>query len=174
MNQDPVYQRLREIGWRRTLTDAEQAELRAWLATHPEAAAEIELDAALNSTLARSPEASLPSNFTARVMAAIEQDEAAQRRATSRPEGGNWWRVFIPRFALATLVVVTVALGYRHYVATQRLELTDAAKQIAESHELSDMTVIEDFETIRNLNPAEATVDENLLAMSDDLLAMNK
>ena len=173
MNHDPVYQRLKEIGWRRALTDAEQAELRAWLATHPEAAADIELDAALNSTLAKSPDAPMPSNFTARVMAAIEQDAAAQRRATSRPKA-SWWRVFIPRFAMASLVVVTVGVGIRHNAATKRTELTDAAKQIAESRALSDMAVIEDFETIRNLNPVESTVDENLLAMSDDLLAMNK
>jgi hypothetical protein len=106
-------------------------------------------------------------------MAAIEQDEAAQRRATSRPKS-NWWRVFIPRFAVASLVVVCVTLGYRYNTTVQRLELSDAAQQIAGARELSDMTVIEDFETIRSLNPAEASVDENLLAMSDDLLALNQ
>jgi len=36
MNPDSTYQRLREIGWRRPLTEAEQAELRAWLAAHPD------------------------------------------------------------------------------------------------------------------------------------------
>jgi hypothetical protein len=173
MNHDPVYQQLREIGWRRPLTDAEQTELRAWLTTHPEAAADIEMDAALNAALAKSPDAPLSSNFTARVMAAIEQDEAAQSRASSRPKG-NWWRVFIPRFAVASFVVVCVTLGYRHNTTVQRMELSDAAQQIAGARELSDMTVIEDFETIRSLNPAEATVDENLLAMSDDLLALNQ
>lgn len=173
MNHDPTYQRLKEIGWRRKLTDAEQAELRAWIAAHPEAAADIEQESVLTDALTKSPDAPVPSNFTARVMAAIEQDEAAQRRATSRPKA-SCWRVFIPRFAVATLVVITVALGYRHTVAVKRLELTDAAKQIAESHALSDMAVIEDFETIRGLNPDEATVDENLLAMSDDLLALNR
>ncbi len=173
MNHDPVYQRLREIGWRRALTDVEQAELRVWLASHPEAAADIEQEAALNVALAKSPDAPLSSNFTARVMAEIERDEAAQRRASSRPKG-HWWRVFIPRFAVATLILVCVTLGYRHNAAVQRMELTDAAQQIAGARELSDMTVIEDFETIRSLNSAEATVDETLLAMSDDLLALNR
>ena len=42
MNPDPVYQRLRETGWRRPLTAAEQAELRAWLAAHPEQQADAE------------------------------------------------------------------------------------------------------------------------------------
>ena len=173
MNHDPVYQRLREIGWRRALTDAEQAELCAWLAAHPEAAPDIEQEAALNAALAKSPDAPLSSNFTARVMAAIEREEAAQRRNPARSRG-HWWRVFIPRVAVATLVVVCVTLGYRHNTAVQRMELTDAAKQIAEGRALSDLAVIEDFETIRSLNPAETFVDENLLAMSDDLLALNK
>jgi hypothetical protein len=39
MNQDPVYNRLRELSWRRPLTENEQAELRAWVAAHPEAQA---------------------------------------------------------------------------------------------------------------------------------------
>jgi hypothetical protein len=127
----------------------------------------------LNAALAKSPDAPLSSNFTARVMAAIERDEAAQHRSSARPQG-HWWRVFIPRFAVATLVVVCVTLGYRHNTAVHRMELTDAAKQIVEGRALSDLAVIEDFETIRSLNPAEAIVDENLLAMSDDLLALNK
>ncbi len=173
MNHDPVYQRLREIGWRRSLTDAEQAELCAWLAAHPEAAPDIEQEAALNAALAKSPDAPLSSNFTARVMAAIEQDEAARCRASSRPQV-QWWRVFIPRFAVAIVAIVCVTVGYRHNVAVKRMELTDAVRQIAETRALSDMAVIEDFETIRSLNPVEATVDENLLAMSDDLLALNK
>ncbi len=173
MNHDPVYQRLREIGWRRARTDAEQAEFRAWLAAHPEAATDIEQETALNSALAKSPDAPLPSNFTALVMAAIERDEAAQHRATSQPKA-TWWRVFIPRFAVTSLAVVCVTLAFRHNTTVRRMELSDAAQQIAGARELSDMTVIEDFETIRNLNPAEATVDETLLAMSDDLLALNR
>lgn len=173
MNHDPVYKRLLEIGWRRALTDAEQTELRVWIAAHPEAATDIKLETALNSVLTKPSSVPLSSNFTARVIAAIEQDKAAQHRASSRPKT-HWWRIFVPRFAIATLVVVTITLGYRHNVTTHRMELTDAAKKIAESRALSDVAVIEDFETIRSLNPAEATVDENLLAMSDDLLALNQ
>jgi anti-sigma factor RsiW len=173
MNQDPVYQRLKEIGWRRALTATEQTELRAWLASHPEALADIEQEAALDAALTNRSDVPVSSNFTARVMTAIERDEAAQRRAVSRPSD-HWWRVFIPRFAVATVAIVCVTLGYRHNVAVQRMELSDAAKQIAESRALSDMAVIEDFETIRSLNSAEVAVDETLLSMSDDLLALNR
>ncbi len=34
---NPVYQRLLELSWRRKLTDAETAELQAWLAANPDA-----------------------------------------------------------------------------------------------------------------------------------------
>ena len=86
----------------------------------------------------------------------------------------SWRQLSKTKSHNAARVVVTVALGYRHNAAVQRMELTDAAKQVAEGRALSDMAVIEDFETIRSLNSAEATVDENLLAMSDDLLALNQ
>lgn len=173
MNHDPVYQRLREIGWRRALTDAEQAELRAWRAAHPDAQEDIEQEIALNAALDKSPNASVSSNFTARVMAAIEREEAGQLRADS-PRKPTWWRMFLPRFAVATLVIVCVTLGYRHRATVQRMELVDAAQQISEARALSDMAVIEDFEIIQSLNSVETTADENLLAMSDDLLALNR
>src|SRR6185295_18846010 len=103
MNNDPVYQRLREIAWRRKLTAAEQAELRAWLATHPEATAECEIDFALDDALAPLPDAPAPSNFTARVLQGIER-EAMQ--SAPRPKNWAWvWRVLVPRAAVAMVVV---------------------------------------------------------------------
>lgn len=173
MNHDPVYQRLREMGWRRALTAAEKAELRAWVAAHPETRADIQEDAALNAALAKLTVPPVSSNFTARVMEAIKRDEAALDRADPRPQS-RWWRVLIPRFAVAVLVIASGTLGYRHYAIGQRNELVMVAKQIAAAQVLSDMTVIEDFETIRRLNPAGTTADEKLLAMSDDLLALNQ
>ena len=173
MNNDPVHQRLREISWRRALTEAERAELHAWLAAHPEAVADIEADAALTRALVNSPDALVPSNFTARVMAAIEQDAAAPQRANSNTQS-RWWRVLLPRFAVATAVIVGGMFAYLHNTSVQRMELAQAAQQVAEVRILSDASVVEDFETILCLNPAETTADENLLAMSDELLALNK
>ena len=173
MNNDPVYQRLREMSWRRALTEAERAELRAWLTAHPEAAADIEAEAALTHALANSPDAPAPSNFTTRVMAAIQQDEAAQARSKAGPLT-HWWRVLVPRFAVATVIIIGIVFAYRHNANVRRIELAQAAQQLSEARILSDATVIEDFETILCLNPVETIADENLLAMSDDLLALNR
>lgn len=171
MNSDPVHQRLREIAWRRRLTPAEQAELQAWLAAHPEAQAEVEQDAALDAALAGRGDAPVPSNFTVRVMQAIEADARREARPVARP--GNWWRKLVPRFAIAALVLSVSALAYRQYLIGKQKELSVAAKEIAGAQPLSSVTVIEDFEVIRSLTPATAVADENLLALSDELLALH-
>ena len=51
MTNDPIYNHLRELSWRRKLTAAEEAELRAWLAAHPEAQVDWEVEAGLNAAL---------------------------------------------------------------------------------------------------------------------------
>ena len=101
MTNDPIYNHLRELSWRRKLTGAEEAELRAWLAAHPEAQADWEAEAGLNAALGRLPDVPVPSNFTARVLQAAEREAAAELR---RP--GWKWRVWprlrwLPKVAFA-------------------------------------------------------------------------
>src|SRR6185436_14507392 len=105
MNPDPVYKRLRELSWRRPLTESEQAELRAWLAAHPEAEDDWETEKHLSAMLHKLPDAPVPSNFTARVRQAVEQETAAAGRRPGFPS--RWagrWRVFLPRTAAAVVV----------------------------------------------------------------------
>lgn len=169
MNSDPVYQKLREISWRRRLTDAEQSELRAWLAVHPEAQAEAEAEDLLNAALAKLPDAPVPSNFTAGVLRAIEREASTSgRSAASSPN--QWWQRLLPRFAMATVLLVGLTLAYRQNVATQRQELVTVAREVV----AVDPTVLADFDVIASLSPTAAAVDENLLALSDDLMAISK
>jgi anti-sigma factor RsiW len=174
MNQDPVYQRLREIGWRRPLTAAEQVELRKWLAAHPEAQAEVESDEMLNAALVKLPDAPMPSNFTARVLQHIERETAAERRGVPSRQSSKLWRVFLPRFAVATVLVVGGAIVYRGNIAKQNQALVKAAQEVAAVESFSDPTVLADFDVIASLSPAATAVDENLLALSEDLLAIGK
>lgn len=164
MNPDPVYQRLRERSWRRPLTAAEQAELRAWLAAHPEAQAEAEAEVALNQALALLPEAPVPSNFTARLWQTIERDDVTKHRAPA-PRRTWWWRVFVPRFAVATVVVGTGLLVYRHNESVQQVEFVKSFLAVA-SPSLADPKVIEDFEVICQLSPPTAA-DEELLKLME-------
>lgn len=173
MNQDPVYQKLSEISWRRPLTEAEQAELRVWLMAHPEAQADIEAEEALNQAMAKLPEAPMPSNFTARVWQAIER-EAAPKTAVAAPRSFRWWRVFIPRFAVATLIVVGGAVAYRNNVAKQNQALLTAAQEVAAVESFADPLVMADFEVIASLSPTLGVADEKLLALSEELLALGQ
>ena len=135
MNHDPAYNQLRELNWRRKLTAAEEAELRACLAANPEALEEWKTDAALGEVLDRLPEAPMPSNFTARVLQTVERETAERARA---PRWSWSWRVLLPRAA-----VVVAVLGAQPPPNPQDLA---------------------DFEAIRRLNKMPPP-DEELLAL---------
>jgi hypothetical protein len=162
MNPDPIYEKLREIGWRRPLTEAEQAELRKWLSPHPDHQSDAEVEAALTHALAKLPDAPMPSNFTSRVLQVIERETQAAERAT-RPRVA-WWRGFLPRIAVTTLIIGITGFSYWRHQAMKGEELTAAAKNLA----TVDPAALEDFEIIRQMGQA----DEGLLALSDDLLSL--
>jgi len=169
MNQNPVYQRLRETGWRRPLTEVELAELRAWLAAHPEHLADAEADAALSRALAKLPDAPMPSNFTARVLQAIERESQTSDRIGARTSV-PWWRRLVPRLAVATVVLGAGLVFYQHNQTVKQAELTAAAKNVAlvaAATPLADPAVFENFEVIRRMGQA----DEGLLALSEDLMS---
>ena len=155
------------------MTEAERTELRTWLVTHPEAQTEIETEEMLNAALAQLPDAPIPSNFTARVLQAVEHETAATTTVAA-PRSSRWWRVFLPRFAVATLVVISGGLFYRHHATVQRQELTNAVQQMVTAESLSDPTVLADFEVIASLSPTAAVADEKLLALSEELLALGQ
>ena len=167
MNPDPVYQRLRELSWRRPLNATEQAELRGWLVAHPEAQAEAEAEAemALNLALARLPDAPGPSNFAVRGWQTILRDESPEVR-TPAPQPARWWRVLVPRFALTTVVVSAGLLVYRHNESVQQVELVKSYLAVPGSPSLADPRVIEDFEVICQLRPP-AAADEELLKLME-------
>jgi anti-sigma factor RsiW len=160
---DPLYHKLREAGWRRKLASAEQAELRAWLASHPEAQTDWEAELRLTQTLRRLPDAPVPSNFTARVLAAVEREDAGARR--KRPTGWKWaWRSLLPRVALAAVVLGVGWFAYHESRAAKRLELAQSVAAVADVRSLPSPEILQDFEAIRQLNPTPAP-DEELLAL---------
>ena len=69
----------------------------------------------------------MPSNFTARVLQAIEREATTTDRAATKPSA-PWWRGLFPRIAVAAVVVGGSVLAYRHHQTVQREELADAAK----------------------------------------------
>jgi hypothetical protein len=163
MNIETRYHQLREAGWRRKLTEAEQAELGAHLAAHPEAQADWEAEAGLNDVLGQLKDFSVSSNFTARVLQAVEREAAAQARERWK----FWWPSFgrAPKVAAAVLVAGMSVLAYHRHQVTTRVELAESLVAVADVKSLPAYPeVLEDFEAIRRLSQTPPA-DEALLAL---------
>ena len=94
---------VRDALWRRKLTEAERAQLPA----QPD----LELDARLTGALAKTPNVPVPSNFTARVLDAIDREEAAARPRL-------WvlnWRSLLPRVAVVATALFVAGLTVQRY-----------------------------------------------------------
>ena len=163
MTNDPLYDQLRESSWRGRLTAAEEADLRAWLTAHPEAQADWEAEAGLNDALARLPDAPVPSNFTARVLQAVEREAAAESRRRGARWRGGWLVRWLPRAAVAAVVVAAGLVSYHQASYTRRAKLAESVAVVLNVSSLPSPEVLKDFDAIRALNPTP-TADEGLLA----------
>jgi anti-sigma factor RsiW len=164
MTNDPIYNHLREVSWRQKLTDAEEVELRTWLATHPEAQADWQAESGLNAGLSRLPDALVPSNFTARVLQAVEREAVAE---LSKPQG-NWltwlWLRWLPKAAFAAMAVGVGLLSFQQVQSTHRKKMVESVAAVSAVSSLPSPEILGDFDAIRALNPNPAP-DEQLLAV---------
>ncbi len=157
------FNKLSEASWRRKLSPAEEAELRAWLAAHPEARAEWEADSALSRALDRLPDAPVPSNFTARVLQAVELEKAA---ASRQPQSQRSWRwqSFLPKAALATVFVAMSLMAFREASYQKQQRFARSLKTVSAVAALPGPDILKDFDAIQQLSPARPP-DLELLAL---------
>lgn len=163
MGTDPIYEKLREISWRRKLTSAEERELRAWLAGHPEIQEPFELETGLTEVLGKMPDVPVASNFTARVLQAVEREARLERR--ERESGWKVWRRWprwMPRVASATIVVAALGSVYLHnsIVEAQQRDLVERMAKMP----LPGPEILTNFDAIRIVSATPAP-DEQLLAL---------
>ncbi len=158
MKNEPLPNQLRELAWRRKLTDVEKARLRA----QPEAQADLELESRLSEALARVPDAPMPSNFTARVLQAIEREEVrgAQTRSVSW-----YWRVLVPRVAVAVAVIGFAGLTYQHHELDKRAELAKDIALLAQAQPMPSVEALKNFDAIQRMSQATPRADDELLAL---------
>jgi len=161
---DAEYHQLRELSWQRELTGAEEAELQRYLAAHPEAKADWESDADLNRVLDGLPEApAVASNFTARVVQAVERETAARARTGGWSARLRLWK-WLPRAAAACLVAGVVLLGYHQHQVRAReamaRRVADLARAVSASPEL-----LANYDHIRRLGDTPPKADTDLLAL---------
>jgi hypothetical protein len=147
----------RESLWRRKLSAAERAELRG----QPE----LEEEARLTEALGRLPDAPVSSNFTARVMTAIDLEDARSSRA--QPRFQIWhldWRRLWPRLAIAAAVLVFSALGVQRYEAgVHRAEIARSLSVIASAQSVPSVDVLNNFDVIQRMGQS-GRADTDLLA----------
>jgi anti-sigma factor RsiW len=155
------YNQLLEESWRRKLTASEEGELRAWLAAHPEAQSDWEAEGELNEALGRLADAPMPTNFTARVLQAVELEGATE--SCGRAWAWQWWRWLLPKAAAAAVVLGAGLLAYHQHEVTKRVELAQSVAAVSEAA-IPSPDALQDFEAIRRLNPAPPA-DKELLAL---------
>lgn len=162
MTDDPLETPPRELAWRRKLSPSEEAQLRSWLAAHPEAQADYVSETVLNEALDSLPDAPLSSNFTARVLQALEAEASA-----ARPHRSAWdWLPsvlrWLPRTALVTLTLGVALISYEHFREAHRIQMARDAAVVSEVASLPTPKGLEDFEVIRAISQSPAA-DEDLL-----------
>ena len=154
----------RELLWRRSLSEAERAQFRAWLEAHPEARTDWELEGALTEALSRLPDAPVPSNFTARVLQAVEREEQSRGARLASVRVSLFWRRWLPRFAVVALVLGAGVFFHQRHQARQQAELRRSLTLIAGISAVPSPQALEDFEVVRHLSRTPPW-DEELLAL---------
>jgi negative regulator of sigma E activity len=115
--------------------------------------------------LSRLPDAPVASNFTARVMQAVDLEES--RRARKRNFIFNW-RAFLPRLTVATAAILFAGLTLQHYeVGARRAQVAQSVALVAGAP-MPDVDALKNFDAIRRMSqPARA--DEELLALAPEM-----
>ena len=119
----------------------------------------------LRELLSRLPDAPVSSNFTARVMQAVEREELQ----AARTRGWRWnWHALLPRAAVAAVMVAAAGFTfYQHEVFNQRAALAQSVALMAQAP-LPSVDALQNFDVIRRMSqPVHA--DEGLLALAPDL-----
>jgi hypothetical protein len=115
----------------------------------------------LRELLSRLPDVPMPSNFTARVLQAVDLEESRR----SRRWNFNWnWHMLLPRIAVASAVLVFAGLTFHHYeINAQRTALARNVALLAEAQPLPSVDALKNFDAIQRMSQPHA--DEDLLAL---------
>ncbi len=160
-----VYQKLKELSWQRKLSPQEQAELVALVAAYPELETDWNDDAALTDCLNQLPDAPVSSNFTARVLQAIELEETRISRVQKR--GWTAWRTglrWVFRSAIAASVAAVAVFTSLQYRIAQQTEMARNVVHVSYAAATPKMEWLEDFDAIKQMSRVSSPADEELLA----------
>ena len=150
------------LSFRRELTPEEESRLENYLAANPQARAQWEEDRALSRAVQSLPDVPVSSNFTARVLQAVDLDnarEARERRSRS------WLRSFVPRLSGAAVAALLVLFFVHNRNTVKREQIAKVLSEV--STDLKGVSepdvVLQDFEVIKQLVRTPAPSDDELL-----------
>ena len=120
----------------------------------------------LHELLSHLSDAPVASNFTARVMRAVELEDSP----AARTRGWHWnWHSLLPRAAATAAVVIVAGFAFHQYdAASRRAEIIKSVMIVARAQKLPSVEALQNFDAIQRMSqPVHA--DEGLLALAPDL-----
>jgi anti-sigma factor RsiW len=162
MPKDPLFDHLCEQAWRGKLSPGQEAQLRQWFAAHPGDQDSWLTETGLNEALARLPDVPVPSNFTARVLRAIELDSVdAERRVQRKPFFPHRWL----RWVAACLIILAGTVAYLSYLDRLHSEqLVNSIAAVSLVAPLPSPEILTNFDVICALDRTPPP-DEDLLKL---------
>jgi len=163
--QDEHYQKIKEAGWRRTLSGDEEAALQKFLVAHPETRDAWGEEAALTRLLERWPAPPVSSNFTARLLQAVQ----------SAPARSTWRDWFAPaqwlpeslagRVAMCSMMVCLGLFSFREYQVVHRERMARELASVSHVAALPPIDWLKNFDTINGISQAKVADDDLLAAL---------
>ena len=166
MNESDI-SRLREILWRRPLNPTERTALQRWLREHPGGRADWEAELALAGCLDQLSPAPVSSNFTARVLEAVDRESTGP--APGSPVRPVWLNLpFLARAGAALLLMTALGLFLGHRQRMEgRAELARCVAVAVEAARVPGVEALTDFETIQRLGHATPVDEELFLTLTE-------
>ena len=118
-----------------------------------------QIDQRLDALLLALPDRPVASNFTARVLQAVERGEKQPRKLS-----GQLLRFWLPRAAVAVLALGLGMFGYLQYDHHARAKLAKSVAAVSQVSSLPRPDVLQDFEVVLRLSRTPPA-DEELLAL---------
>jgi hypothetical protein len=153
--------------WRKRADKAPVKRREALLRARPELREAWEEEEHLTALLESLVCPDLSSNFTARVVAAAEEELRSKARRRG-PWGLPWLRPssLLPRLAVAGLAAGLCLISYQQYRELNRRAIAASLASVPAQTAVTDVDLLKDFEWIDSLSQAPA-VDLELLAALD-------
>ena len=168
---EKVYDELVRLSLKGEFTADDLLRVETALAAHPEMREDWESDVALGRILASLRDTTPPSNFTARVLDAIDLNERAADRNAERPRP-SWLHWFQPRLSTALVLVLIGTFGIYEYrthqrsLQAQRVLARDVGNEFAAlPSSLPAPEIFTDFDAIESMSQISAVSDDELLTV---------